>query len=174
MFDRIKDLSSPTYQAIVRRRRYGVIDVRDGRLHSIRFRPWPKYVSLPEAVFWGQWHHRHVAGDRIRLYFNQPRRFPTFLAVKYGLSARDCSLASLFCAIDILDQVAAIKQSQALLCDAANWRISDRLLYRFGWERHTNSRWHRNYIKRFDELPASRGSGAGRTFTQSINEPVQL
>jgi hypothetical protein len=54
-----------------------------------------------------------------------------------------------------LDDVAELKKSDALLCDAANTRISDRLIRRFGWQPHKPQRWHRNYIKRFyGEYPA--------------------
>jgi hypothetical protein len=49
----------------------------------------------------------------------------------------------------VLDEIARIKRSDAILTDAANFRISDRFLRRQGWERHTKARYHRNYIKRF-------------------------
>ena len=40
------------------------------------------------------------------------------------------------------------KNADALLCDAANLKISDRLLARFGWEAHAPMLGHRNFIKR--------------------------
>jgi hypothetical protein len=126
-----------------------VIDIVDGRLAAIHLRPFPKYVSLIDVLFWGRFYHQRVAGDRCRLYYNQPRRCPNYLALKYVLSARDSSLASFFGALAVLDEIARIKRSDAILTDVANFRISERLLARLGWERHTNSRWHRNYIKRF-------------------------
>ena len=49
----------------------------------------------------------------------------------------------------ILDEIARLKQTDAIDCDAANLRISDRVLERFGWEPHRPSKWHRNFIKRF-------------------------
>ena len=82
------------------------------------------------------------------VYYNQPGRWPNFLAVKFAVSARNTSWASA-AGIGVLDDIAQIKRSDALLCDAANFRLSPRLLAREGWERHTSSRWHRNYIKRF-------------------------
>ena len=48
-----------------------------------------------------------------------------------------------------LDRIAELKRTDAILCDAANLRISDRLLARFGWESHAPGRWSRNFIKRF-------------------------
>jgi hypothetical protein len=49
----------------------------------------------------------------------------------------------------VLDEVARLKASDAILCDVWNWRISDRLLARWGWQPHKPDRWHRHFIKRF-------------------------
>ena len=51
--------------------------------------------------------------------------------------------------LELLNEIARIKRSDAILCDAWNSRMSPRVLHRWGWEPHTSSRWHRNYIKRF-------------------------
>jgi hypothetical protein len=133
---------------VLRWRRYGIIEVCCGRLVAVHLRPWPKLVSLV-SFFWGQWHHNHVHGDCIRLYYNQPLRHPNFLALKFAVSARGTSWASARRALEVLDEIAEIKGSDALLCDAANFRLSPRMLAREGWQPHAPSRWHRNYIKRF-------------------------
>ena len=49
----------------------------------------------------------------------------------------------------VLDSIAEIKQIDAIVCDAGNVRLSERLMARLGWEPHQPSRWHRNYIRRF-------------------------
>ena len=133
---------------ILRRRRYGVIEVSGGRLVGIHLRPWPKLVSLV-SVLWGQWYHKHVHSDRIWLYFNQPRSYPNFVALKFAVSARGTTWATAHRALETLDEIARIKQSDARLVDAANFRLSPRMLARQGWEPHATSRWHQNYIKRF-------------------------
>ena len=51
--------------------------------------------------------------------------------------------------LTVLDEVAAIKGIDAIVCDAGNIRLSDRLMARLGWEPHKPQRWHRNYIRRF-------------------------
>ncbi len=147
LFETVTDLR--TDAATLRRRRYGIIEVRGRRFTAIHLRPWPKFVSLLGAM-WGQWYHRHSRGDRLWLYYNQPRRHPKFLALKYVVSSRNTSWASIVRASAVLDEIAAIKQSDALLCDAANLRLTPRLLARMGWQPHAPSRWHHNYIKRFD------------------------
>jgi hypothetical protein len=142
----LSDLSSGAEE--LRRWRYGVIDVRRGQLHNIQLRHWPKMVSLASVV-WGQWYHKHMPGDRMRLYFNQPIMHPNFLALKFAISAKHTTWATAHRALLVLDEIAQIKQSDALLCDAANFRLSPRMLAREGWQPHAASRWHRNYIKRF-------------------------
>jgi len=134
---------------VLRRRRHGVIEVVDGRFRRVLLRPYPAVVSLPYVVLVGRWSHRHTSGDRCLLYYSQPRRFPNFLALRYVASSRGSSLAGFFRVLEVLDEIARVKQSDALLTDVADWRISARLLARLGWAPHCPSRWHRHYIKRF-------------------------
>lgn len=146
-FDYVTDVA---LQAdVLRRRRYGVIDMRSGRFHRIVLRPFPKLVSWPDQTVLGAWQHRHRRGDRCLVFYNQPRRSNNFLALKYVISYRDATLATFRGALAVLDDIARIKRSDAIVCDAANLRISDRLAARWGWEPHCPSRWHRNFIKRF-------------------------
>ncbi len=46
----------------LRRRRYGMIEVADGRFRRVVLRPLPKIVSAPGILFLGQWRHRHRPG----------------------------------------------------------------------------------------------------------------
>jgi hypothetical protein len=133
----------------LRRGRYGVIEVADGRLAAIHLRPWPKIASSLEVEWRGRRWHASKPGDRCLVYYNQPRRFSNFLALKYIVSHRDCTLSTFHHALEVLDEVARVKQTDAILCDVWNDRISDRLLARWGWEPHKPQRWHRHYIKRF-------------------------
>jgi hypothetical protein len=133
----------------LRHRPYGVIEVADGRLHRIVLRPFPKIVSLPGALLIGNWRHRHSPGGFLRLYYNQPRRFPNFLVLKYVESGRNTSMATLTRALAVLDEIARLKRTDALLCDVSNGRITTKLIGRWGWAPHCPSWLHRHYIKRF-------------------------
>lgn len=144
----IADLSDPVECQCVRRGRYGVIETRGGRFERLTLRPWPK-LALPWDVFWGDHRHRSARGDRCWLFYNQPRSSPDFLALKFVVSSRAATLATFRAALVALDVVARLKRSDAIVCDAVNWRISDRLMTRWGWQPHKPQRWHRNYIKRF-------------------------
>lgn len=131
------------------RGRYGVIEATAGTLRCIELRPLPKLISLPEVwpVRW-KFHGRGPA-DRCRLYYNQPLGSPNFLALKYIVSTERTSYATFRAVLAALDVVAAIKRTDAIVCDAANIRLSDRLMQRWGWEPHKPQRWHRNFIRRF-------------------------
>ena len=133
----------------LRTRPYGVIETSAGRLVAVHLRPWPKLLAWPD--FWpvGGAYHAGGRADRCLLYYNQPRRHPNFLALKYVVTTRGTPFATFRAALTSLDGIAQLKQSDAILCDAFNSRLSDRFLHRQGWEKHRPLRRHRNFIKRF-------------------------
>jgi hypothetical protein len=133
----------------IRARRWGVIEVGGGELRAVRLRAWPKLVSLPELLPLGPRYHSRGAADQCLLYYNQPLRMPSFLALKYIVSTVGTTYRTFRTSLLILDAIAELKQSDAIVCDAANFRLSDRLMARLGWEPHKPERWHRNYIRRF-------------------------
>jgi len=136
-------------QETIRQHRYGVIETAAGKLVAIHLRPWPKLLAWPEILPVGPAYHVRGQADHCFLYYNQPRRCPNFLALKYVVSTQGTPYATFCVALATLDAIAQLKQSDALLCDAFNKRLSDRLLKRHDWEPHKPQRWHRNFIKRF-------------------------
>jgi hypothetical protein len=153
LFETVTDLAAGA--ETLKRRRYGVVEMVGGQFNAVRLRPFPKIVSAPGIMFIGNAFHRHSNEDRLWLYYNQPLRFPNYLVLKYAVSGKKSSIASVIRALDVLDEIARLKGSDALLCDVANWRIGAKMLARFGWMQHCPSRWHRHYIKRFyGEYPA--------------------
>jgi hypothetical protein len=134
---------------VLHSRRYGVIEARDGAFDRVRLRPFPKIMLAPEILLLGRARHGYLSGDRCLIYYNQPRRFPNFLAVKYLVTSRGTRLATVRRALETLDAIARFKAVDALLCDVANWRLSTAIMVRLGWEPHCPSRWHRFFIRRF-------------------------
>ena len=134
---------------ILRQRHYGMIEAVDGRFVRVVLRPFPKLLVVSSAISWGSPGHRILQGDRCRLYYNQPRAVPSFLALKYIVSGRASTVASFRRVLEVLDEIARLKRTDAIVCDAMNWKLSDRLMIRGGWESHCPSRWHRHFIKRF-------------------------
>ena len=143
----ISDLSEES--ATLKNHRYGVIETKAGLFEAVHLKPWPKLVSWRELWPVGDNHHARGNQDRCLLYYNQPRRHSNFLTLKYVVSTSGTSYKTFLASLKALDFIAFTKRSDALLCDVANTRISDRLLQRMGWEAHKPQRWHRNFIKRF-------------------------
>ena len=138
------------------RARYGVIEVVDERLVAIRTRVFARRVSQLEVSLWGRFAHERRTGNRCWLYYRQPRAMPQFLVLDYVLSTRGTSLATARGAAGDLDELARFKQCDAILCDVATTRISDRLLARWGWQAHAPTPRHRHFIKRFyGQYPAA-------------------
>jgi hypothetical protein len=133
----------------LRARSHGVIETVNGELRAVHLRPWPKLVSWSEIWPAGSRYHARGGADRCLLYFNQPRRMPNFLALRYVISTSGTSYRTFRAALVVLDRIAEIKGIDAIVCDAANMRLSDRLMTRLGWQAHKPERWHRNYIRRF-------------------------
>jgi hypothetical protein len=133
----------------LRARRHGVIETVGGELRAVHLRPWPKIGSLPEFLPLGARYHARGDADQCLLYFNQPWRMPSFLALRYVVSTAGTSYRTFRAALSALDAIAELKHIDAIVCDAVNMRISDRLLARLGWEPHKPQRWHRNFIRRF-------------------------
>jgi hypothetical protein len=141
----------------IRNARYAMIETRGGKLEAIHIRRFPKLIALPELWPVASSYHSLGTADRCLLYYNQPRSCPNYLALKYAVSSGGTSYATIRAATSTLDAIAAEKKIDAILCDAANTRLSDRLFARHGWEKHKPQRWHRNFIKRFyGEYPAVR------------------
>ena len=147
LFETVTDLCEGA--ETLARRPYGVIELSEGQFRRVVLRPFPKIISVPEIRLFGGWYHRHRPGDRMWLYYNQPRSCRNFLVLKYVVSARQTTMKTICRAVAVLDEIARLKRADALLCDVSNWRISTRQIARWGWEPHCPSRWHRHYIKRF-------------------------
>lgn len=101
-----------------------MIDFKNGVFDQIKFKPWPRIITNLEINSWG--HRTHVFGkrkDHCVLYYNQPFFHKNFLALKYIVSNRGTSFASFQLAQKILDLVAKIKCTDALVCEINNERI---------------------------------------------------
>lgn len=129
--------------------RCGIIEVVQGRLVGVRVRPWPKLISVMGVWWHGRRLHWRTGGDCCRLYYNQPWGLPEYLTLKFMVSHRETTLQSLRGAMQVLDEIARIKETDAIVCEVGNHRISDRLMRRGGWERHLPQSRRRHYIKRF-------------------------
>jgi hypothetical protein len=147
LFETVHDLRRQA--DILRRRPYGVIVVENSCLRAIHLRPWPKIFSSPDLLGVGRGFDRRSTGDRCWLYYNQPRRLRNFLALKFVVSSRAATFGTFRSTLIVLDEIARIKGTDAIVAEVRSARISDRLLRRWGWESHLPSSRRRHFIKRF-------------------------
>lgn len=136
-------------QETLRRRSYGVIEAKDGKLVRIQLRPWPKMASLLEAQWMRPMKSKRRQSDVCRLYYNQPIGHRNFLTLSYIESSLNTTLKTFYATLDVLDQIAYIKMSDALIAEVSNKRITDRAMRRWGWERYMEQKRQRHWIKRF-------------------------
>ena len=131
-------------------RRYGVIEVAEAKLVAVHFRPWPKLISTMETHWLGGWQHAgRRRKDQCLMYFNQPVGHSNFLALKYAMTSFGTTFGTVRKALLVLDQIAFLKKSDAIVAEITNPRISDRALERLGWEKHFPKSRKRNFIRRF-------------------------
>ena len=127
-FQTISDFGSASDQQTLRRRPYGVIEVIDARLVAIHLKPLPKMISSVEASWAGGWGKKRDQPNRVQLFYNQPIGHRNFLALKYVVSTIETRWRSVAVALSVLDWIAMLKQSDALVCELSNSRLSPRLM----------------------------------------------
>lgn len=80
---------------------------------------------------------------------------PAFLVVDFIRTGAGARYRTFVAAANVLDEIARLKGTLAIVAHVSNAAISDRLLARLGWERHLTQWSGRHWIKRFYEPQAS-------------------
>lgn len=144
-------------QPLIRQRGAGHIVVANGNLVAIFGRWWPYLGNHLRAAMDRRHRHsacersacEHSACNRCELFFHTPWSAPQFLTLSYIHSSERTSMASVYVATLVLDEIARIKGSLAIVANVTNDKISDRALARWGWEPHCLNWSGRHFIKRF-------------------------
>ncbi len=131
----------------IERLRWAQVVTTNSGLEAIQDRWWPYSGNLMRA-YWDQ-RFRSCQSDRCELFFRRCLAAPRILVLDYVRSGPKTSLSTFYAATLVLDEIARIQQANALVCHLTNVRLSDRLLRRWGWERHCEQWRGRHYIKRF-------------------------
>jgi hypothetical protein len=145
-------------EAAIANWRAGVVEVNADGTWTVQKRFWRKNASLAEVWLLGGYAHGRQAGDICKAYWHVHPGFRQYLCLGYIVSKKSTSFRTFYRAQSLVTEIARIKQSDALLCDVVNSRISDRLLTRWEWERHAKDSRRRLFIKRFyGEYPPRAG-----------------
>lgn len=139
----------------LRRLRSGRVEMRGGQFVCVRPLWFPARASI--AQVWFQSHWRRGEPDQCLLDYHQPLGSPGFLVLDYVHSGPETRLATFRGALEVLDEIARLRGTLAIVAHVSTHAISDRLLTRWGWQQHMHHRTGRHWIKRFyDGYPDSR------------------
>ncbi|MFK8111731.1 MAG: hypothetical protein AB8B91_06000 [Rubripirellula sp.] len=145
---RLASLSDPRQgEGEIRRWRCGRIVMQAGRLVEIQRRLACGSVSV--AQVWWQSKYGRNDDDICWLDYHQPFGMSAFLALDYVRSGTRSGYKTFIGACHVLDQIARIRGTSAIVAHVTNGNISDRLLERTGWEQHLAHWKGRHWIRRF-------------------------
>ncbi len=131
----------------IRRWRCAQIVMRDGKLESVRRRWTNGSVSL--AGIWFRKKFARPKGDVCIIDYHQPLGMRAFLTLDYVYSGTATTARTCVGACNVLNDIARIRGSLAIVTHVANESISDRLLLKHGWQRHLTHWSGRHWIRRF-------------------------
>lgn len=150
----ISELDSAESIAAIGKMRCGQIIVREGQLLAIKPRRFPIMASVAAVKWQTGWGRRDDAV--CKLDFSVPRNLPGYLTLDYIRGGQRGGYRTFRTATRLLDRVAEIKQSAAIVAHVTNSAISDRLLQRLGWQRHCLHWRGRHFIRRLERTHSSR------------------
>lgn len=133
--------------------RHGVVVAQAGHLQGVFGRWWAYQASYPES--WLDQRFMWRSGNRSWAHYTFPRSTPGYMALRYLVSGKEATLSTVQAALKGLEQVANAHQALAIVCSLSNRRLEDRLMLRFGFERHAFRIPGHHFIKRL----ASRAKG---------------
>lgn len=152
---RLGAVSDPVSGAAqIRRWRCGRIVMQAGQLVEIQHRLICGSVSV--AQVWWQAKYGRNDDEICWLDYHAPLSAPGFLTLDYIRSGTLAGYKSFIGACHVLDDIARVRSSVAIVAHVTNGSISDRLLSRVGWEQHMPNWSGRHWIRRFyDGYPES-------------------
>lgn len=130
----------------ISRIRCGRIVMREGRLERIEQHWLRSPVSV--AQVWWQAKFAALEGDVCCLDYHVPRGMSAFVTLDYVRSGDATRYATAIGAFQVLDEIARLRKSYAIVAHVSNSRITDRHLKRAGWERHLLDWPGRHFIRR--------------------------
>ena len=126
---------------------FGEIELSHGQLVRIRPRWWPRFGSQWESF--QDSYVRTLPEDFLRAYYAFPWRAPGYMTVLYAQSGPRTQYKTLHRAVEAMNEIASLRDTQAIVCQLVNQRGTERLMNRWGYVRHAASLGDNHFIKRF-------------------------
>jgi len=70
------------------------------------------------------------------------------MSVLYAQSGPNTQYKTLYCAVTVMDEIARLRDAQAIVCQTISPRASERLMNRWGYIRHAQTLGDNHFIKR--------------------------
>lgn len=147
MYCRSRHTSLTADATAIEQIRCGRIVMEQGKLVAIERHLWPSPVSI--AQVWWESERGRIRGDVCRLDYHVPRGMDQFISLDYVRSGGQTCYQTFLGACNVLNEIARMRRSVAIVAHVTNSRISDRFLERQGWQRHMPHWRGRHFIRRF-------------------------
>ena len=136
------DVAMNRLQAI----RYAEVVLRKGHFVAIYPRWWPRIASHWDA--WKDSYLRPLNREECRVYYSFPMGSPDYMAINYVVAGPSTSYSTLMRAMMTINTIATSRNASGIVCQATNSRLTERLMSRWGFEKHALSLGDDHYIKR--------------------------
>ncbi len=94
---------------------------------------------------------RTLPEDECRFYFAFPRRAPGFMSLLYVHAGEKTYYQTFHRGIAAIESVARLHRSHAIVCQVTNDRLTERLMERWGYERHAPQLGENHFIRRLGD-----------------------
>jgi hypothetical protein len=129
--------------------RYGEIEIIDGRLSAVYGRWLPRITT--QWHVWQDSYNKTLSPDTCRFYYALPIGSPGYLSILYTHSGPKTRYCTFRAGILAIDRIAIAWRCKAIVCQASNERLSERMMNRWGYVRHAFSLGNNHYIKRLND-----------------------
>jgi len=126
--------------------RYGEVVLRNGQITAVQARWWPRWGTV-----WGAMMDRVVRTlpeDECRFYYSFPIGSPGYMSLLYVHAGERTSYRTFHQGIVAMDTIAGLRASRAIVCQVTNDRLTDRMMYRWGYVKHAENLGPSHYIRR--------------------------
>jgi hypothetical protein len=141
------------HETTVRRWRYGQVVLVDGQVARVDARWWPRWTSVWGAIT--EQIARTLPTEECRFYYAFPRRSPDYLSLLYVHAGPQTSYRTFHRGIVAIEAIARSRNARGIVCQVTNHRLTERLMGRWGYERHALRLGGDHYIHRLSPKPRS-------------------
>lgn len=131
----------------VRRWKSGTILVSEGSVDQLWGRWWGYQANVWQVWWLQRW--PKLPKDTCRIDYTFPGNGNEFLTLRFVQTGRHTTLKTVHAALRTLEKVAKLRDAYAIVCCLSNQRLHEKIMARWGYERHARKLPGLHFIKRF-------------------------